>query len=85
MAKIREKRQNAVKILWYDTGCTPDHKSETPVTIKAWKQSNMSNKPYFPYGINLISKFLGAVVDRGWRLKEGCACCRRRELNHNKF
>ena len=45
----------------------------------------MSNKPYFPYGINLISRFLGAVVVRGRRLKEGYAYCRRRELNHIKF
>ena len=38
---------------------------KTSVTIKAWKQNNMSNKTYFPYGINLISKFLAAVVVRG--------------------
>ena len=53
--------------------------------MKAWKQNNMSNKLYFPDGISLISKFLGAVVVRVWHLKEGCAYCRRRELNHIKF
>ena len=59
--------------LRYDTGCTM---IKNPVTIKVWKQNNMSNKPYFRYGINLISRFLGAVVVRGRRLKEGCAYCR---------
>ena len=34
-------------------------------------------------GVNFISKFLAAEVERG--LKEGCAYCRERELNHIKF
>ena len=45
----------------------------------------MKAKPYFPYGINLNLKFSGAVVARGQHLKEGCAYCRGRELNHIKF
>lgn len=46
---------------------------------------SMKAKPYFPYGINLNLKFSGAVVARGQHLKEGCAYCRGRELNHIKF
>ena len=45
----------------------------------------MSNKLYFPHGINLISKFLGAVVVGGRRLKGGFAYCEGRELNDIKF
>ena len=35
-------------------------------------------------GVNFISKFLGAEVVRGQRLKEGCTYCRGKELNHVK-
>ena len=35
--------------------------------------------------VNFISKFLGAEVIRGPRLKEACAFCKGTELNHIKF
>ena len=35
-------------------------------------------------GVNFISKFLRAEVVRVRRLKEGCAYCRGKELDHVK-
>ena len=45
----------------------------------------MSNKLHFPEGINLILKFLGAVVVGGRHLEGGFAYCEERELNDIKF